>query len=256
MTGNASLQRAYLSRLLLNPQSRQVRTELAQPYEMHRTLMQAFEGYLADGENRGREKVGMLFRAEVDERDHRVVVYVQSLMEPEWSFLEDFGEYLLDTAEGPTAICKDVSKAYGQLLDRQTLAFRLRANPTKRIGSDAEHGGLLAGKRVGLLREEKQIAWLARKGATAGFELLRAECPHPQEGVQRVPSVTARVEGRQEGRKREGHQLHTMTHLAVLFDGLLRVTNAADFRQTLIRGIGSGKAFGFGLLSIGPASTR
>ena len=32
----------YLSRLILNPRSRQVMSEMAHPYEMHRTLMRAF----------------------------------------------------------------------------------------------------------------------------------------------------------------------------------------------------------------------
>ncbi|HDR15457.1 MAG TPA: type I-E CRISPR-associated protein Cas6/Cse3/CasE, partial [Desulfobacteraceae bacterium] len=35
----------YLSRLILDLNCRQVRSELAQPYEMHRTLMHAFDGY-------------------------------------------------------------------------------------------------------------------------------------------------------------------------------------------------------------------
>ena len=37
---------------------------------------------------------------------------------------------------------------------------------------------------------------------------------------------------------------------AVLFNGRLEVTDAERFQQTLATGIGSGKAFGFGLLSI------
>ena len=32
----------YLSRLILNPRSRRVQRELAEPYEMHRSLMKAF----------------------------------------------------------------------------------------------------------------------------------------------------------------------------------------------------------------------
>jgi CRISPR system Cascade subunit CasE len=36
----------------------------------------------------------------------------------------------------------------------------------------------------------------------------------------------------------------------VLFSGRLEVTDAALFRDALAKGIGSGKAFGFGLLSI------
>ena len=40
----------YLSRLILNPRSRQVRSELADLYEMHRTVMQSFAGRLEDDE--------------------------------------------------------------------------------------------------------------------------------------------------------------------------------------------------------------
>jgi CRISPR system Cascade subunit CasE len=43
-----------------------------------------------------------------------------------------------------------------------------------------------------------------------------------------------------------------MTHFAVVFDGLLRVTDTGAFTETLVHGLGSAKAFGFGLLSIAP----
>ena len=33
----------YLSRLLLNPRSRQVQRETADPYNLHKTIMQAFD---------------------------------------------------------------------------------------------------------------------------------------------------------------------------------------------------------------------
>jgi len=39
----------------------------------------------------------------------------------------------------------------------------------------------------------------------------------------------------------------------VQFDGVLQVINADDFVKTIARGIGSGKGFGFGLLSLAPA---
>ena len=55
------------------------------------------------------------------------------------------------------------------------------------------------------------------------------------------------------GRLRGGG--HGTTHLSVLFEGLLRITDETCFLETLVRGIGSGKAFGFGLLSIAPFTT-
>jgi CRISPR system Cascade subunit CasE len=39
---------------------------------------------------------------------------------------------------------------------------------------------------------------------------------------------------------------------SVMFDGLLRVSDPDVFRLTLQKGVGSGKAYGFGLLSIAP----
>ncbi|HKV39599.1 MAG TPA: type I-E CRISPR-associated protein Cas6/Cse3/CasE, partial [Blastocatellia bacterium] len=52
----------YFSRLLLNPRSRQVRSELANPYEMHRTLMRAFPKTTNDAQSTARNEFGVLFR--------------------------------------------------------------------------------------------------------------------------------------------------------------------------------------------------
>lgn len=50
-----------------------------------------------------------------------------------------------------------------------------------------------------------------------------------------------------------GASASKITFASVLFEGLLRVTNPDAFRSALEMGIGSGKAYGFGLLSIAPA---
>lgn len=266
MTTNA-IAPLYLSRLLLDPRSRQVWSELAQPYEMHRTLMHAFERYSLKEKENTREKFGVLFRTDVDVRTNRVVVYVQSKVEPDWSFLDRLPGYVLSGTDKPNPACKDVAGAYQQLQDGQVLSFRLRANPTKRIGSglhargdepgkDTESNGVWKGKRVGLLREEDQIAWLIRKGHEreigkhGGFEILMKDVAASSGEVLQVPLVNVRREGKQRGRKKENGRSHETTHLSVLFDGLLRITDANDFRETLARGIGSAKAYGFGLLSV------
>lgn len=41
-----------------------------------------------------------------------------------------------------------------------------------------------------------------------------------------------------------------LTFGSVLFEGVLEITDAERFQKTLQAGIGSGKAYGFGLLSI------
>ncbi len=45
-----------------------------------------------------------------------------------------------------------------------------------------------------------------------------------------------------------------MTFGAVTFEGILEVTDAEKFRESLRQGIGTGKAYGFGLLSVAKAA--
>lgn len=210
----------YLSRLILNPFCRQVQQEIAQPYEMHRTLLQAFVG--------DRAAAGVLFRVDLARRTGVPTVLVQSTELPDWTFLHSHPTYLLfpapDGKDNPS--CKPWNP---QFAPGQLLAFRLLANPTfKRQG-----------KRLAWLQEKDQLRWLQRKGAQNGFRLRQ---------VMAVP------QGLRRGRKRDDHGEHLVSHFAVRFDGLLQVTDPQACRRAVERGLGPGKAFGFGLLSVAPAS--
>ncbi|MBI2864067.1 MAG: type I-E CRISPR-associated protein Cas6/Cse3/CasE [Chloroflexi bacterium] len=243
----------YLSRLVLNPRSRRVMSEMAHPYEMHRTLMCAFPEATDKEKAKAREEFGVLFRADVDDRKPEIKVYVQSRLVPNWSFLDGLDDYLAANAEMPDP--KPIMQAYQKLRNGQILAFSLRANPTKRIAKD---GDKLKGKRVELQSEQEQIDWLIRKGqgreegAPGGFELVMKEVEDADGALSLIPCVDVRPEGKQKGYKRDGEQRQTTTHLAVLFEGLLRVTDTDAFLETIRQGIGPAKAYGFGLLSIAP----
>jgi CRISPR system Cascade subunit CasE len=207
----------YLSQLILNPRSRRVQREIAEPYQMHRTLMRAFPDDLKEGDER------VLFRLEPD-RNGAPLVLLQSTLPPRWDWLDDDGArgYLLRPPE---------TKAFDLLLTPgQALAFRLRANPTvKRKFPNGDH------KRVGIYDEPAQIEWLKRKGELGGFHLLAARA-----GSQdTVDGVVHRDE-----------QKHQLNLFAVQFDGRLQVTDPDRLRETVRQGVGSGKGLGFGLLSL------
>jgi CRISPR system Cascade subunit CasE len=133
----------YLSKLSLDPRSRQVVSELNNRYQLHRTVMSAF-----DPEEPGR----VLYRLE-QPRARPPHLLVQSPGPPDWSHVA--GErYLRAPPE-----CKEFTPAFH---GGQRLLFRLRANPTvKREGS-----------RLGLLEDEDQRHWLERKGKANGFDPL------------------------------------------------------------------------------------
>lgn len=249
----------YLSRLILDLNSRQVRSEIAQQYEMHRTLMHAFDGYTVNKEENVREKCGVLFCADVDDQNSRAVVYVQSVVEPDWSYLDMCKNYLLSEEGLPNPTYKNIAVSYRGLQNGQTLAFSLRANPTKRIAKPSKGDDMLKGKRVALLREEEQIDWLVRKGderekgCPGGFKILAKEIQEHNDEIRQIAHVNTTLEGKQTGYKKDKtdeRREHRMTNLAVRFDGLLRITDADAFRETLTRGIGPAKAFGCGLMLV------
>ena len=202
----------YLSRLLLNPRSRQAQKDRRNPYEMHRTLSKAFE--------EGKEefhKARCLFRLEESPTSEGVGVLVQSRVAPEWQRLTQSTDYWLHP---PQTKVVNLDMPVGS-----RLAFRLRANPT--VCQD--------GRRNPIKDEDAQLQWLIRKGTAHGFRPGMAQVTH----VEVVKFCTAAD--------------RSVTMQAVQYDGVLIVVDAQAFSTALEGGIGSGKGFGFGLLSIARA---
>jgi len=197
----------YLSRLMLNLRSRQVRADLADRYEMHRTLLNAFPESLPHDER-------VLYRIEEGTLEPIVRVLVQSQTEPDWHSVPRLRDrYLLDDPE--------VRQIDIQVANNQRLRFRLQANPT--VKRD--------GKRHALYADDELVAWLQRKGDQHGFALGQLDFQIAKLGNKHG-----------KGRKQVWH--------GVQFDGVLTVTNSPAFAEALRQGIGSAKAFGFGMLSI------
>ncbi len=210
----------YISQLILNPCSRQVQSEVYNPYEMHRTLMRAFPTAAQGGLGR------VLFRLEshIASGQAGLKVLVQSDREPDWGWLEESPHYLL-----PDIRSNPASKVFEPVFQPgQRLYFRLRANPTVK----RKFPGLDKSKRIGLYKEAEQRGWLARKAEQGGFT---------------ISDVIVTSQGTIGGKTKKRHDLNLV---AVRFDGQLQVTAPATFSETLRQGIGSGKGLGFGLLSL------
>jgi len=114
-------------------------------------------------------------------------------------------------------------------LDHGMYRFQLKANPTMRRNSDR--------RRLGIYAEPRLRDWVVRKAEGSGFEI-----------ADRTLVIGSPVA---ETFLRNGHR---GKHVSVDFGGVLSVTDRERFRRAFAKGIGSAKAFGFGLLALVPIS--
>ena len=228
----------YLSRLEINPRSREVRRDLSDVYQMHRTVMSAFP----DVQERQEARAGLavLYRLETGEGTGGTVLLVQSGVLPDWTHLAP--DYLSGSGgEVGNPATRDMTLALAALHEGQVLRFRLRANPTRKIETKSDPDGRRQnGRRVDLRTETQQLEWLSRRAEQAGFGLLPV---HPGSDV---PAVRVGAGDKLLGKGRQ------LTLASVLFDGLLEITDPDRLRCAVADGIGPGKAFGCGLMSLVP----
>lgn len=207
----------FLSKLLLDPTNPHVRRDLANPYEMHRTLSRAY------ADTRDSQPARFLWRLEHDGGrfpEQGVTVLLQSAVRGHWDRLQELSGYV-------RTLHPDKTVAVERLLQAgRSYVFRLNCNPT--VTRD--------GKRHGLRHEEEQLTWLARQGHQNGFSPLHVR-------ICRSERIS----------HRQGRGGQNITLQVVQFDGLLRAEDPVQLGQVLLKGIGHAKALGLGMLSIAPA---
>lgn len=227
----------YLSRLTLNPRAREVQRDLGNAHAMHQRLLHLFPDQgLGSG---ARSEFNLLHRLETS--DHGAIVLAQSRSAPNWETLPD--SYLASTG-APNPATTRLEHLLSQIVVGRDFYFRVRVNPTKRTfeGKDKR------GRRVELCGQEALVSWLNRKSERHGFR-LHETLSNGEEVPQYSVSVT------EEPKVRGWRDNKRMTFGSASFNGVLRVTDEDALRAAVLGGLGTGKAYGFGLLSLAPLAT-
>lgn len=208
----------HLTQILVSYEDAVRLLRIRDTYDWHQRIWQAFGG--RDGQPRD-----FLVRVDRKEEAFRVLILSRSAPEkPDWCPTDCFG----------TKPIPDDFFAHPRY------RFSLLANPTKKLRVDNADGSRKKnGRRAPLVKREELVAWLQRKAEAGGFTINA-------DSLRTVPR------GREFFHK---DSTSRGTHSAVEFQGELTVTNSAQFRATVATGIGSAKAFGFGLLVLAPIST-
>jgi len=149
-------------------------------------------------------------------RDPQLIV--QSNQPGNWAWLDEMADYLKQPVE-TKAVAIDTL-----LQPDARYRFRLLANPTV----------TRQGKRYGLTSEETQLAWLSRQGERLGFHVEMALVTASDMLVSRKRQTRIQLQ-------------------RALFEGILQARNVDALGKAIQAGIGPGKAFGCGLLSLARA---
>jgi len=206
----------HLTQILVSYEDAVRLLRIRDTYDWHQRVWQAFGG--RDGQPRD-------FLTRVDRLEEGYRLLILSTVQPhkpDWCPTDCFKTKLVPET----------------FLDHTHYRFSLLANPTKKVRVDNPDGSRKKnGSRVPLTKREDLVAWLERKADAGGFRFDPAS-------LRTIPR------GREYFHKPGAQGLHS----AVEFQGTLQVTLPATFRESFQGGIGSAKAFGFGLLVLGPVS--
>lgn len=223
----------YISRIALNPERLEAKKLLASPACMHSAVEHAFPPSSPRNDSDGR----ILWRVDMLKESHQVWLYVVSPDKPDFSHVVEQAGWPLH----PEWETRD----YRPLLDRiavgQHWAFRLRANPVRKVRKDKgrRENPAVVGKIMGEVTADQQLKWLSDRAERYGFSIDGAG-----------DNLQCQVKNRRKERFRHGDG--TVTLSTAQFDGTLTVTDADLFRTTLTHGIGRAKGFGCGLLTVAP----
>jgi len=207
----------YLSRIEIDPARRATMVALTAPQKIHGAIESAFSG----------ERRRKLWR--IDKVGNKYWLLI--LSEDAADFAAIAGQF------GPAKACCE-TRAYEPLLQRIVVdsvwRFRLTANPTKSCSNAANP------KARGVVRAhctvDYQTQWLEQRAEKNGFCLL-PDC--------------FTVTHSQWYRFHKGKDLRrAVSLLSVTYEGILKVTDPERFRAVLTNGIGRGKAYGMGLLTV------
>lgn len=210
----------YLTKVTLDIRHPSVRQALRDANDMHRNVMAGFSE--SEEQKTVRSDKHVLYR--LFSRRDRLELLIASEERPDVEALARRGFH---TEE---ALIRDISALRDVFTVGRCLRFELLASPCKKVGGDCKNS-----RREFLWESEKRMDWLRRKGESGGFQVLQAS-----EISQRID-----VLGRRAGMQ--------IKHSAMLFSGVLCITDAEAFWKCYTQGIGPGKAYGLGMLNVASA---
>lgn len=206
----------YLTRMRLDLTKRQTMKALVSPNLFHGAIEHAFSG----------ERDRKLWR--IDHLNGSGYLMLLSSTPPDLTnAAQQFG--CADAA--PLWETRDYTSLLERIQPGSRWRFRLVANPTCSRKGRGDRGEVYAHRTA-----HYQEQWLLDRAGKHGFSLQ--------------PDEFAAVHSQWNRFKKGSDNGRLVTLLSVTYEGVLTVTDPDFFRQVLVEGLGRGKAYGLGLLTV------
>lgn len=217
----------WLARLTLDASRADVRNELRDAVAMHRRVMSLFPD-LPEIEG-ARSHFGVLHRVEqADQAERQVVLMVQSNTKVAPERLPD--GYAVDSAS------RNIEPLLYAFAHGRRLSYRCDANPVRRPGHTTREIYKNLPPLVALHGRHADDWWHRRAGL-AGLKVY-THLSHPLDAAV--------------GRSGKGGATQKVRHHRVRFEGTAEIVDPDALRAAVVGGVGKGRAYGCGLLTIAP----
>lgn len=211
------------TRLHLDPKGRQARKLLGNPQAMHAAVLSCFPKEVGDKERILWRHDGKLRGSD----EHAVYIVGPDSCDPSKIAEQTGSENVPQKA------------SYDRLLDAlangQQWHFEVVLNPVAAKKTPGAPRGT-RGKLTALVGEEAQLEWFSTKAKSCGFTPL--ETLIVERKTLRFSKLATNPKGRQ------------VVIGTVRYRGTLQIDDAEMFKKSLVEGIGRGKAYGCGLLTL------
>ena len=207
----------FLTRVELNTSKRKTQIALASPSLLHGAIEHSFQ------EKQERN----IWR--IDTLNNHMYLLLVSKNKPDMSqFISQFG------FDGQSAETKDYSAFLNRIENGTVWRFRLVGNPTHSISS--ENG---RGKVVAHITDKYQLEWLYNRLSSLGMSIVENSC------------IVKGTEWKMFYKNNADCGRNTKVKiLQVAYEGMLKIEDSDAARTGLTEGIGRGKAYGCGLLTL------
>ncbi|WAL65965.1 type I-E CRISPR-associated protein Cas6/Cse3/CasE [Amycolatopsis cynarae] len=215
----------FLTRFEINTARRAARELLASPQRMHAAVLAGFPSVGSAAASEGR----VLWR--LDQHRHQALLYLVSPTQPDLTHLVE--------SVGWPATQTWATRHYAPFLEAlgkgDQWAFRLTANP---VSSRRKTPDAARTQRFAHVTVAQQTEWLLTRAHRHGFAIVTGLHCEPDVAVHRRQTLRFPRQGK------------TVTLSTAVFEGRLEVIDPELLRQSLVQGIGPGKGYGCGLLTL------